>query len=37
MSQLGVRLEDCFYIDEDGDAKYLTDGVGGQASSPWSP
>ncbi|RDX56599.1 peptidase M24 [Lentinus brumalis] len=35
--KVGVRLEDCFYIDDDGDAKYLTEGVGGQASSPWSP
>ncbi len=37
MPQVGVRLEDCFYIDEHGDAKYLTERVGGQASSPWSP
>ncbi|TBU50944.1 Creatinase/aminopeptidase [Dichomitus squalens] len=35
--KVGVRLEDCFYIDEDGSAKFLTAGVGGPASGPWSP
>ncbi|KAI1794518.1 Creatinase/aminopeptidase [Ganoderma leucocontextum] len=35
--KVGVRLEDCFYIDEDGTARYLTAGVGGPASGPWSP
>ncbi|THH20377.1 hypothetical protein EW146_g973 [Bondarzewia mesenterica] len=35
--EVGVRLEDCFYIDEDGDSVYLTQGVGGQAESPWNP
>ncbi|KAK7693663.1 hypothetical protein QCA50_003233 [Cerrena zonata] len=34
---VGIRLEDCFYIDEDGKSVYLTDGVGGQSSSPWLP
>ncbi|TFY65499.1 hypothetical protein EVG20_g5567 [Dentipellis fragilis] len=34
---VGVRLEDCFYIDEDGNAVFLTAGVGGQAASPWAP
>ncbi|KAJ3558673.1 hypothetical protein NM688_g781 [Phlebia brevispora] len=28
---VGVRLEDCFYIDDTGKAVFLTDGVGGQA------
>lgn len=37
LCKIGVRLEDCFYIEEDGRAVYLTEGVGGQASSPWSP
>ncbi|KAH9951248.1 peptidase M24 [Amylocystis lapponica] len=35
--QVGVRLEDCFYIDEDGSAIFLTAGVGGPATSPWLP
>ncbi|KAI0363464.1 peptidase M24 [Pilatotrama ljubarskyi] len=35
--KVGVRLEDCFYVDEDGVARYLTAGVGAPASSPWSP
>ncbi|VDC05991.1 unnamed protein product [Peniophora sp. CBMAI 1063] len=35
--EVGVRLEDCFYIDADGSAVYLTEGVGGQALSPWQP
>ncbi|KAI0093553.1 Creatinase/aminopeptidase [Irpex rosettiformis] len=35
--QVGVRLEDCFYIDQDGSAVFLTAGVGGQAGSPWEP
>ncbi|KAG7453006.1 Creatinase/aminopeptidase [Guyanagaster necrorhizus] len=35
--QVGVRLEDCFYIAHDGSAVYLTAGVGGTASSPWNP
>ncbi|KAJ7470282.1 Creatinase/aminopeptidase [Mycena latifolia] len=35
--QVGVRLEDCFYIDEDGSSVFLTAGVGGQAKSPWNP
>lgn len=33
--QVGVRHEDCFYIDDDGSAVFLTDGVGGQPRSPW--
>ena len=33
--QVGVRLEDCFYVDKDGRAKYLTEGVGGAAIDPW--
>ncbi|KIJ60667.1 hypothetical protein HYDPIDRAFT_138923 [Hydnomerulius pinastri MD-312] len=35
--KVGIRLEDCFYIDEDGDAVYLTAGVGGQAIDPLNP
>ena len=35
--QIGVRLEDCFYIDESGNGVYLTEKVGGQATSPWQP
>ncbi|KAI0797702.1 peptidase M24, structural domain-containing protein [Abortiporus biennis] len=32
---IGIRLEDCFYINELGFPEYLTEGVGGQAKSPW--
>ncbi|KAJ6618365.1 peptidase M24, structural domain-containing protein [Mycena sp. CBHHK59/15] len=35
--KVGVRLEDCFYIHDDGSSVFLTDGVGGQAKSPWRP
>ncbi|KAH7909718.1 peptidase M24, structural domain-containing protein [Hygrophoropsis aurantiaca] len=35
--KVGVRLEDCFYIAEDGRAVYLTEGVGGQARGPLYP
>ncbi|CDO72871.1 hypothetical protein BN946_scf185002.g56 [Trametes cinnabarina] len=35
--KVGVRLEDCFYINDDGDGRYLTAGVGGPAASPWDP
>ncbi|KAE9406758.1 Creatinase/aminopeptidase [Gymnopus androsaceus JB14] len=36
--KVGVRLEDCFYIDyANGQSIFLTEGVGGQASSPWNP
>ncbi|KDR81467.1 hypothetical protein GALMADRAFT_239417 [Galerina marginata CBS 339.88] len=35
--KVGVRLEDCFYINEDGDGVYLTEGVGGQSTQPWQP
>ncbi|KII88686.1 hypothetical protein PLICRDRAFT_111447 [Plicaturopsis crispa FD-325 SS-3] len=35
--QVGVRLEDCFYIEEDGSAVFLTAGVGGTAKTPTSP
>jgi len=37
VTQVGVRLEDCFYVDEDGKAVLLTEGVGGMAKSPWVP
>lgn len=32
---VGVRLEDIFYIAEDGSSIFLTEGVGGPAISPW--
>jgi hypothetical protein len=35
--QVGVRLEDCFYIDKDGNSVFLTQGVGGQAHGPLRP
>ncbi|PBK87484.1 Creatinase/aminopeptidase [Armillaria gallica] len=35
--KVGARLEDCFYIAQNGSAVYLTVGVGGPASSPWKP
>ncbi|EIN12435.1 Creatinase/aminopeptidase [Punctularia strigosozonata HHB-11173 SS5] len=35
--KVGIRLEDCFYVDENGDFTFLTAGVGGQATCPWSP
>ncbi|KAL1669318.1 peptidase M24, structural domain-containing protein [Schizophyllum commune] len=36
--KVGVRLEDCFYVDEEsGEGVLFTAGVGGQATSPWSP
>ncbi|KAJ6547073.1 Creatinase/aminopeptidase [Mycena capillaripes] len=37
VGKVGVRLEDCFYIHENGTSVFLTGGVGGQAKSPWSP
>ncbi|KAI0082761.1 peptidase M24 [Panus rudis PR-1116 ss-1] len=36
-SKVGVRLEDCFFIDDSGQGRYLTEGIGGQSSSPWQP
>ncbi|KAG2360857.1 peptidase M24, structural domain-containing protein [Suillus spraguei] len=35
--KVGIRLEDCFYIDEGGISVFLTKGVGGQALSPLHP
>ncbi|KAG1882950.1 peptidase M24, structural domain-containing protein [Suillus subluteus] len=35
--KIGIRLEDCFYIDEGGNSVFLTKGVGGQALSPLYP
>lgn len=32
---VGIRLEDCFVIQENGRAVYLTEGVGGAARDPW--
>ncbi|TFK29794.1 peptidase M24 [Coprinopsis marcescibilis] len=34
--KVGIRLEDCFYIDESGLPVYFTAGVGGPPDSPWS-
>ncbi|PVF98193.1 Creatinase/aminopeptidase [Serendipita vermifera] len=34
---VGIRLEDCFTINNEGVAELLTAGVGGQATSPWIP
>ncbi|KAF9453279.1 Creatinase/aminopeptidase [Macrolepiota fuliginosa MF-IS2] len=33
--EVGVRLEDCFFIDSDGSAVFLTIGVGGPSESPY--
>ena len=33
--KVGVRLEDCFYINDEGRAVYLTQVAGGQSRSPW--
>ncbi|KAK0443002.1 peptidase M24, structural domain-containing protein [Armillaria borealis] len=35
--KVDVRLEDCFYIAQNGSVVYLTAGVRGPASSPWKP
>ncbi|KAI0063463.1 peptidase M24 [Artomyces pyxidatus] len=35
--EVGVRIEDCIYIDEEGRAVYLTEGVGAPTQSPWAP
>ncbi|KAH9842707.1 peptidase M24 [Rhodofomes roseus] len=35
--QVGIRLEDCFYVHENGTAVFLTAGVGGAARGPWDP
>jgi len=35
--KVGVRLEDCFYINDNGVGVYLTEGVGGQSTAPWRP
>ncbi|KAG6820569.1 hypothetical protein H0H93_015089 [Arthromyces matolae] len=35
--KVGVRLEDCFVIGEDGAPILLTAGAGGQSISPWAP
>ncbi|SJL04686.1 uncharacterized protein ARMOST_08056 [Armillaria ostoyae] len=35
--KVSVRLEDCFYIAQNGSAVYLMAGVGGPALSPWKP
>ncbi|KAG8929632.1 hypothetical protein FRC02_005297 [Tulasnella sp. 418] len=35
--ELGIRLEDCFVVDENGKARLLTEGVGGAAKTPWLP
>jgi len=33
--EVGIRIEDCFYVDHDGKAVYLTAGVGGPPTHPW--
>jgi len=35
--EVGVRLEDCFFISDDGSPTLLTQGVGGRSMSPWEP
>ncbi|TFK42729.1 Creatinase/aminopeptidase [Crucibulum laeve] len=35
--KVGVRLEDCFYIDEDGKYSFFTQGVGGPSEAPTFP
>ncbi|KIK63614.1 hypothetical protein GYMLUDRAFT_40673 [Collybiopsis luxurians FD-317 M1] len=35
--KVGVRLEDCFYINANGQPVFLTENVGGQAFDPWNP
>lgn len=35
--KVGIRLEDCFYIDKGGNSVFLTKGIGGQAFSPLHP
>jgi len=35
--KVGIRLEDCFYINDGGAAVYLTEGVGGQATDALHP
>ncbi len=37
LEKIGIRLEDCFIIAEDGNSLFLTAGVGGTARSPWDP
>ncbi|KAF5386856.1 hypothetical protein D9615_001644 [Tricholomella constricta] len=34
---VGVRLEDCFFITDEGVPALLTEAVGGQSASPWAP
>lgn len=36
-NELGIRLEDCFYVSDHGEAILLTEGVGGFPVSPWDP
>ncbi|RDB21302.1 putative peptidase C18A7.01 [Hypsizygus marmoreus] len=36
-NEVGVRLEDCFFINKEGEPVLLTQGIGGQSASPWSP
>lgn len=35
--QVGVRLEDCFYVNDEGLPVFFTAAVGGQAKDPWRP
>ncbi|KAF8321295.1 Creatinase/aminopeptidase [Clavulina sp. PMI_390] len=37
LNKVGIRLEDCFYVPENGPGVLLTEGVGGLSASPWEP
>lgn len=37
LEKIGIRLEDCLVIDEEGNSLLLTAGAGGTARSPWDP
>jgi len=37
LEKIGMRLEDCFVINEDGKSQIPMAGVGGMARSPWDP
>lgn len=36
-NKVGVRIEDCFYVDDAGNPRYLTERVGGPSETPWAP
>src|SRR5258707_14380741 len=35
LEKIGIRLEDCLIVEEDGNSSFLTAGVVGTARSPW--